>query len=287
MTLDYRRLMSLEPMGFEHRYSARDTMLYALGVGVGLDDPTGPEALRYGYEASLEALPTMAVTLGFPGSWLKNPEFGVDWKRLVHGDQSIQLHRPLPPEGVVVGATRVEAIYDKGEGKGAVLYAVRDIRSPNGDLIATVRQGTFLRGDGGFGGSSEGAPTPHPMPDRSPEHVIDMPTCPDQALLYRLSGDYNPLHADPEVARQAGFERPILHGLCSYGIAGRAVIQSLCSGLASRLTRLDVRFSSPVYPGDTLTVELWLEEPGRGAFRARVAERAVTVLQNGYVEFTP
>ena len=152
-------------------------------------------------------------------------------------------------------------------------------------LIATVRQCSFLRGDGGFGGRSDGAPAPHPMPDRPTDDVIRMRTRPEQALIYRLSGDYNPLHIDPKVAEQGGFERPILHGLATYGVAGRAVLKALCGDQPERLRRFDVRFSSPVYPGESLDIAIWREGTGRAALRARAVERDVVVLQNGYVEY--
>ena len=156
----------------------------------------------------------------------------------------------------------------------------------SGDLLATIGSTAFLRGDGGFGGRSDGAPKPHPMPtDRPADLTLDFATRPEQALIYRLSGDYNPLHVDPEVAVAGGFPAPILHGLCTYGIAGRAAVKGLCGGDPARLKRLDVRFSSPVYPGETLRVEIWREGAGQASLRVRVVERDLVVLQNGLVEY--
>lgn len=284
MALNYDQLMGLPPLETRQAYQARDVMLYALGVGAGQE---AGRDLALTYEAGLQALPTMAVTLAHPGFWLSAPELGLDWKRLLHGEQTLEIHRPLATSGEVVGVTTVEAIFDKGAGRGALLYTRRQVRArESGDLIATVGTGYFLRGDGGFGGSAEGAPIPHPTPEtRPPDARLTLPTRPEQALIYRLSGDYNPLHAAPAAAREAGFETPILHGLCTYGFAGRAAITALCGDEPARLRRFDVRFSSPVFPGETLEVDIWREGAGRAALRARAVERDVVVLRNGYVEF--
>jgi acyl dehydratase len=287
MALDCERLLNLEPIKTVQAYDAADTILYALGVGAGSDVECDPAYLRYVYEDGLEALPTMSVVLAFPGPWASNPALGLDYKRLLHAEQSIILHRKVPTAGHVVGTTTVEAIYDKGAAKGALVYASRTIADlASGELIATVRFSYFLRSDGGFGGSSEGAPKPHPTPiERAPDGVIDLATRPEQALLYRLSGDYNPLHAAPAAAHQAGFPRPILHGLCTYGVAGRAALKLVCGDDPGRLRRFDARFSRPVYPGETLRTEVWREGPGRAALSVRAIERDIVVLQNGLVEF--
>jgi len=287
MALDYDMLMGLEPMVTRQVLTTRDTILYALGVGVAHGAATDPEALRFVYEDGLEALPTMAVVLGYPGFWLKEPRYKLDWKRVLAGDQSVRLYKPLPCAGDLTGTTTIDAIYDKGPEKGAVLYSTRRITdTQSGELIATVTSSAFLRGDGGFGGSSDGAPKPHALPDhRAPDEVVEFAIAPEQALIYRLSGDYNPLHADPVVARAAGFPNPILHGLCTYGFAGRAVLEALTRGEPARLKRFDVRYSSPVFPGETLRVEMWREESGRASLRARVVERDLVVLKNGLVEY--
>ncbi|ACJ00214.1 MaoC/PaaZ C-terminal domain-containing protein [Rhodospirillum centenum] len=287
MPLDYDLLMSLPPEEVRQSYTARDTILYALGVAAGVPDPLDPGDLKYTYEADLHALPTMAVVLAYPGVWLMEPRFGITWHKVLHGEQTLRLHRPLPVEGTVVAATVIDAIYDKGADKGAVLYTRRDIRdAATGELLATVGQSAFLRGDGGFGGKADGAPKPHPVPDdRPPDLTLDLPTRPEQALIYRLSGDWNPLHVDPGVAALARFSRPILHGLCTYGVAGRAVLRLLCGNDPARLRRLDGRFSAPVFPGETIRTEIWHEGPGRAALRARVVERDLVVLTNGVVEW--
>lgn len=285
MALDYDYLMGLPPIESRQTLTVRDTILYALGVGSALGAPTDPDELQYVYEDGLKALPTMAVVLarGFQSG---DPKYGLTWRKILHGEQSLELHRPLPVEAGLRGVTTIDEIYDKGPEKGAVLYISRRIYDEANDaLVATVRQCSFLRGDGGFGGRSDGAPQPHPTPDRAADVVLSLPTRPEQALLYRLSGDYNPLHADPAVAAAAGFEAPILHGLGTYGFAGRAILKALCRNEPERFRRFDVRFSSPVFPGETLEVAIWREGQGRAALQARVADRGVVVLRNGYIEF--
>jgi acyl dehydratase len=270
------------PAPIRERYDAQRTILYALGTGAGSD----PADLPYIYEKQLRALPMMAVVLASDGFWFDDPRFGIDWTKLLHGEQMLEWHRPLPPTGEVIGQTKVEAIYDRGTEKGALVVQTHTLHdADSGELIATNRATLVLRGDGGFGGSSAGAPIPHPIPERPFDLTLALPTRPEQAAIYRLSGDPNPLHIDPQVARRAGFEHPVLHGLCSYAIAGRAVIKILCDGNPDRLKRLDVRFSSPVFPGETLVTEIWKEEPGRAAFRVRAAERDVVVINNGLAEY--
>lgn len=286
MPLDYDRLMALPPREVRQRHTRRDTILYALGVGAGDDLDADPGALRFVYEEGLEALPTMAAVLAYPGFWLKEPQYGLDWKRILHGEQSVEWSRALPVEGETVGVITIDAIVDKGAERGAALYSSRRIYSAGGDLLATVRQTSILRGDGGFGGGDP-APTlvrPKP-PARTADHVFDQGLGRSQALLYRLSGDLNPLHVDPQVARAAGFERPILHGLATYGAVGRAVLHGLCGGRTSALKRYDVRFSSPVYPGETLRTELWRVGPGAAVLQTTVLERGVRVLSDGWVEY--
>jgi len=278
--MDIEALNNWEFEDIEHSYTERDTMLYALGLGFG-EDPNDPKELAYVYEDGLVAAPSMAVILGYPGFWLKDPKTGIDWKKVLHGEQWLEVFKPLPVAGTVIGRTCIDQISDKGAGKGAVLYLSRDIiDAASGETLARVKMSTFCRGDGGFGGENLPGPVPAVLPDRAPDHVCDLATLPRQALIYRLSGDYNPLHADPEVARSVGFDRPILHGLATYGLAGRAVLKSICEYDASRLTGLDVRFSAPVYPGETVRFEIW--EDGKDVrFRASVPEREVLVLNNG------
>jgi acyl dehydratase len=289
MAFDYEQLTGLR-REIEQTYTVRDTILYALGVGGGIEADR-PARLRYVCEQveglPLQALPTMSCVLAAPGFWQREEQFGIDWRKVLHGEQSVIIHRPLPVEGDVRSVMSVEAIYDKGEGKGALLYSVRELFDKNtGELLATVRQGSFLRGNGGQGGLTQGAPKPHPIPsDRGADIAVAMPTRAEQGLIYRLSGDYNPLHADPAAAQASGFDGPILHGLASYGIVCRALASGLCGDDAARLKRVDVRFSSPVYPGDTITTEIWRDSAGLASFRARVAERDTVVINNGYAEY--
>lgn len=279
------RLLEMPPRETVARHDARDVMLYAVGVGVGIDDPTGDETLTFAVADQPAVLPTMATVLASPGFWQREPRHGIDWRRVLHAEQSLIIHRPLPVEGELVGRLTIEAIEDKGAAKGALLVSRRELHNrASGELLATERRVTFLRGDGGKGGGGGRLAAPHAVPDRAPDIVIALPTRPEQALLYRLSGDFNPIHADPAVARAAGLEQPILHGLCTYGVAGRALVKALCGGRPERLRRMDCRFTAPVYPGETIATSVWLEGEGRAAFVARTAERDVTVLANGYAE---
>lgn len=261
-------------------YDRRDTMLYALGLGLG-SDPLDPAQLRFVYEDGLQALPAMGVTLGYPGFWLSDPRAGVDWKQLLHGEQGIELLRPLPVAGTVTGRTRVTAVVDKGAGKGALVYTEREVTDEaDGQVLCRLTSTTFLRGDGGFGGSGEPGRAPHRVPDRAPDMEVALATLPQAALIYRLSGDYNPLHADPAIARAGGFDRPILHGLCTFGIASYAVLTGAAGGDPARLASIDVRFTAPVYPGETVVTKIWRDGDGV-SFRSEVKERGLTVLNNG------
>jgi acyl dehydratase len=210
----------------------------------------------------------------------------VDWKSVLHGEQGLTIHRPLPASGTLVGRTQIEEIVDKGAGKGALIYSRRELREQQtGELVCSLWSTSFCRADGGFGGPSGPTRAPHPMPSRAPDLTVDVPTLPQAALIYRLSGDYNPLHADPAVAASAGFKAPILHGLCTYGIAARAILQTVCDYDPARLRSMAVRFSAPVYPGETIRTEIWREAAGRASFRSRVAERDVAVLSNGLAQY--
>jgi acyl dehydratase len=268
----------------EHSYTERDTMLYALGLGCGAD-PLDQGQLQFVYEDGLRALPSMAVVLGYPGFWISDPGTGVDWKKVLHGEQDITIFKPLPAAGTVIGRTRVTGVFDKGRDKGAVLVSERDvIDKASGDLLCRLTSTTMMRGDGGFGGPSGPLPAPHPLPDRAPDQTASIATLPQAALIYRLSGDYNPLHADPAVARSGGFDRPILHGLCTFGVVCRALLEIVCGNDPVKLRKMQVRFSAPVYPGETIVTELWKESGGVVSFRARVAQRNLVVINNGRAE---
>jgi acyl dehydratase len=283
MPIVYEKLLALEIPEVEHRYAAKDTILYALGLGFGYD-PMNEDELAFVYEKNLKALPTMALVLGYTPYWLRNPASGVNWTKVVHGEQGFVLHKPVATEGFVVGKTRVVEVVDKGEGKGALVYSEREITDKaSGEAIATLYQTTFCRGDGGFGGPPREAPEPHALPDRAPDVTCDLPTRPEMALVYRLSGDVNPLHAEPEFARAAGFPRPILHGLATFGVAGHALLKTLCAYDPARITGMKGRFSAPVYPGETIRTEMW-RDGAVVSFRARVVERDVIAINNGRAE---
>lgn len=275
----------MPPRVTRHLYTKRDTILYALGVGAG-QDASRSEDLRFVCEEGLLALPGMAVVLAFPGFWVNEPEYEIDGKRVLHAEQSLRLHAPLPVEGLVRGELTIDQVIDKGAAKGALLYSTRRVYDErSGALLASMRQTFILRGDGGRGGSAVDVPEPHEVPTGLADAQMAIRTRPEQALVYGLSGDRNLLHIDPSVAREAGFPRPILQGLCTFGVAARALLEPLCANTPTRMKRVDCRFTAPAYPGDTLMLSLWREGPGRASFQVQAAERAVLVLDNGYVEF--
>jgi acyl dehydratase len=280
MAIDANKLLNWKFPDIEHAYTEKDTMLYALGLGFG-SEAGDADDLKFVYEEGLVALPTMAVVLASPGNWLGSKESTIDYTKVLHGEQYLTLHRPIPPSGTLIGRGRIVDLLDKGKDKGAVLYAERKLfDKASGALIATMTSAAMARGDGGFGGKSGPQPAPHAIPQSAPAKHVDIKTHLNSALIYRLSGDRNPLHADPKAAIAGGFKTPILHGLCTYGVAGRAVLRACCGGDPARLKSLQVRFSSPVFPGETIRTEMW-PEGNRVSFRARVVERDVVVLNNG------
>jgi acyl dehydratase len=281
MAIDYDKLMALELPEREGTYGDRDCILYALSVGMGAD-PLDAAELRYVYEKDLRVLPSMAtVVVWYTGL---SGRIGLDLVKVVHGEQRVRLHRPLPAAATVVARPRVKAIFDKGKDKGAVVLIETEIRDKaSGAALCTNLSTIFARGDGGFGGRAGNGPPPHLLPDRAPDAVVDGATAANQALFYRLLGDRNPLHADPAFAKAGGFPRPILHGLCTYGYACRAVLKACCDYDAARIAAFDARFSAPVFPGETIRTELW-RDGNIVSFRARVAARDVVVLNNGRAE---
>lgn len=262
------------------RYDAARTILYALGVGAGVD-PLDVTQLPYVYERKLKILPSQSSVLLYPGPWLTEPAVGANYGKVLHGEQGVVFERPLKPTATVRGEYEVLGVDDKGTDKGAIVFfEKRILDDTDGALICRVRSTYFLRGDGGCGSWGRVLEPPPALPERAPDKAIDIPTIPRQALIYRLSGDYNPLHADPEVAAKAGFARPILHGLCSYGIACLALVRELCDNDPERLIELYTRFSKPVLPGETIRLELF-READVWRFRARVVERNEIVLDRG------
>jgi acyl dehydratase len=283
MPIVYEKLLALKVPPVEQSYGAKDCILYALGLGLG-QDPMNEDELAFVYEKDLKVLPTYAVVQGYSPYWLRNPESGVNWTKVVHGEQCLVLHKPVAPQGTVIGQTRIVDVVDKGEGKGALVYSERKITDrETGVLLATLTQTTFCRGDGGFGGPKRDTPPPHALPERAPDIICDLPTRPEMALVYRLSGDINPLHAEPAFARAAGFPRPILHGLASFGVAGHALLKSVCGYDPTRLAAISGRFSAPVFPGEAIRTEMW-RDGNVISFRARVVERDVVAVNNGRAE---
>jgi acyl dehydratase len=283
MPLDPEKLLALKIPDVEHSYGPKDCMLYALGVGLG-QDPLNADELAFVYEKNLKVLPTFAVMQGYAAYWLRLPEIGVTWAKVLHGEQSLVLHQPVAPQRTVIGRTRILDVVDKGEGKGALVYSEREISDKtNGRLLATLKQTTFCRGDGGFGGPQRETPPPHALPARAPDGICDLPTRPETALIYRLSGDVNALHVDPGFAKAAGFARPVLHGLATFGVAGHALLKAICDYDPARLIAMSGRFSAPVFPGETIRTEFW-RDGAMVSFRARVVERDVIAIDHGRAE---
>lgn len=282
MNLDAVRNFRFETVA--HTYSRKDSILYALGLGYG-SEPNDPAQLAFVYEDNLRIVPSMCCVLAHPGMWVRNPDLGIDWLKMLHGEQSFEIHNPIPPEGTVVGTYAIVAVEDKGAGKGAILHQIKQLNDKaSGQLLATVRSVLFMRGDGGCGGFGEVPEPARPLPESAPSSSCEIATLAQSALIYRLSGDYNPIHADPGAATKAGFEAPILHGLCTLGVATRALLSTFANGAPERLKSLSVRFSRPVFPGETIKTEFF-GAGGEVRFRSRVVERDVIVLERGRAVF--
>ncbi|HVN52526.1 MAG TPA: MaoC/PaaZ C-terminal domain-containing protein, partial [Acidimicrobiales bacterium] len=261
-----------------------DALLYALGVGCGAVDPFAE--LEFTTENSTgidqKVLPTMGVVLGGGGNAAAGAIGPFNPAMLVHGEQAIELAGPIPVSGTVSSVGEVVGIYDKGKGAVVVLESVSTDTS-TGETLFTTRSSMFIRGEGGWGGDRGPSGTQNVPPDREPDHTVTYPTRIDQALIYRLSGDRNPLHSDPKFAALGGFDRPILHGLCTYGFTGRALLHSLCDGDPARFRSMEGRFSSPVLPGESLTVRMWLD--GDGAVFQTCGDDGRVVLDGGRCTF--
>lgn len=281
MSLDPEHLLSLKIPDSRQSYTEADVMRYALSLGLGAD-PLDEAQLRFVYERELRVLPALGVVLAHPGFWPRTMNTGLDWVRIVQADQTLLMHRPLPTAAVVTGQTRVVDVIDKGPGRGALVVCERLVSdAASGQPLCTSRYTMFCRGDGGFGGPPRVLAPPHAIPERAPDLCCDLPTLPQTALMYRLNGDLNPLHADPQVARQAGFERPVLHGLATFGVACHAVLRTLCQYEPERLRQMSGRFTAPVYPGETLRTRLWCE-PGGFSYTVEAVERGVIAIHNGH-----
>ena len=263
----------------ERSWTSKDCLLYALGVGAGADDPLSE--LEFTTENShgveQKVLPSYAVIAGSAGApWKEVGEF--DFARLVHGEQSFEVNGPIPPEGTVEVTGRIAEIWDKGSG-AVVVTECESVDKSSGEVRFRTRASAFIRGEGGFGGERGPSGAAFEVPDRNSDYAVKYRTRPDQALLYRLSGDRNALHSDPAFAARAGFDRPILHGLCTFGFSGRALLQSLCGGDPSAFRSMSARFTSPVFPGDELTVKIWRTGDGEALFRTETQRGDVVVDQ--------
>src|SRR4051812_17005264 len=267
----------------DRSWDHKDALLYALGVGAGQTDPTGFE-LEFTTENSQDVpqrvLPTFPVIVGMAGGG-GMPSFGeFNWAMLVHGEQKVEVFGPIPPEGTITSSTRIVGIYDKGSGALVVMESESKYKD-TGKPAFNTRFGAFIRGEGGFGESrGDELPARPKAPERAPDHETTYATRTDQALLYRLSGDRNPLHSDPSFAKLAGFETPILHGLATYGFTGRALLHTLCGSDPAKFKGMDARFSKPVYPGDTLAVKMWDDGEGRAIFQT-VQQDGTVVIDGG------
>lgn len=237
------------PTTFE--YTNREVMLYALGIGAGRDE------LDFTFEKSLKVYPTFAVIPAFAALVGLTQVLTFNPAMLLHGEQRIELKAPIPTSGKLTTVGTIRAIYDKGS--GALVVVDAETKDEGGKALFASTFGAFIRGEGGFGGERGPSGPRNVPPERAPAATVEMPTSPDQALLYRLSGDRNPLHADPDFAKMGGFDQPILHGLCTFGHAGRAVLKTFCGNDPARLKAFEVRFSGVVFPGDTIVTDMWKE----------------------------
>jgi acyl dehydratase len=285
MSLDHS-LVGVPSEPQERSWTSTDALLYAVGVGAGLGDPL--QELEFTTENSegvtQQVLPTYAVLIAQARVGRKLGDF--DPALLVHAEQGFELHRPLPVHGTVRTVATVTGIYDKGSG-GLVATENVAVDAATGDKLVTSRSSVFIRGEGGYGGD-RGPGDGWRRPEREPDHRVLQPTRPEQALLYRLSGDRNPLHADPKFAARGGFSRPILHGLCTYGVTGRALLHAVCGSDPARFRSMSGRFSRPVVPGDTLVVSIWLPEDGGDAGTAlfqTATEDGSVVIDHGRMQF--
>ncbi len=280
---DVEEALAIEPEEIPGSYTDRDSLLYNVAIGMG-KDPMDAKELQYVCETLGDrVVPTAATVLTRPDRRPANPSTlmsKMNFVMMLHGEQRLQVHQPLPPAAETLISNAITGVYDKGEGRGALLTNETKVKLSDGSPLYTVGSTLFFRGDGGFGGSSEGAPVAHTLPEREPDAVCELSQRDDQAMVYALCGDRNPLHRDPGIAAKAGFDKPILHGLCSYGIACHAVLKTMLDYDQTKMTGFDVRFSSPVFPGETHVVEMWRDD-NVVSFRTRIKERDVISINNG------
>lgn len=288
MPIDAEKALAAEPRTSRISWDHKDVQLYHLGIGAGArpgvaDPAVDPGELRYTLESRLQVLPTFATVAGAGtalAGGLLAPGVDVDLAAVLHGGQSVRVHRPIPVKGSAVTTSKVAAVYDKV--KAAVLVLRTEAADDEGPLWTSDSQ-IFVRGEGGFGGE-RGPSERMAYPAVAGNHVVERPVRPDQALLYRLSGDWNPLHADPDFAAKAGFDRPILHGLCTYGMTLKAVTDTVLGGDVTRIRSCRARFTGVVFPGETLRIEMWTS-PDQVRVEVRAVERDnAPVLGDTFVE---
>ena len=282
MNFDPDYLLNRDFPILRHSYNEKDCMLYALGVGMGID-PLDENCLRFVYEDGLKVLPSQSVVMAHPGFWAKEEDIGLDWVKVLHAGQEIILHKPLPVSATVEAKTRITEVTDKGEKIGALIVSDRTVVDVDtGDELCTLVTTIHARGNGGFGGDRRSVPKTDVIPKEEPDEICDLQTLPSQALIYRLSGDFNPLHASPIVARNAGFQAPILHGLSTLGVMTHALLRICCNYEPDRFKRIRLRFSSPVLPGETIRTEIW-RNGNEIAFRCKSLEQDKIVINNGWL----
>ena len=290
MPIDYQRLRQWPFAPAAVRYGANDCIRYALSLGMA-QDPLDAQDLWYAYEEGLRVVPTFLSTVGGSGPWFRDPRSGIQWLQMLHGEQRMRFYGAVPPGAELACRARISHVVDKGAGRGALVVVQQDrADSQSGAPLATAQQVLFCRADGGFAAAGQPGDAPlealPPVPSRPPDQTLDMPTLPSAALLYRLNGDRNPIHVLPQAAREAGFDRPILHGLCTYGMAARAVLKAGGMEDSARRSAIAARFSAPVFPGEALQARLW-HGPQRVQFELWARERAVRVLSHGVAEMQP
>jgi acyl dehydratase len=280
MPIDPEKALGAKLAEAEASWNADRVILYHLGIGAGVP-PTDPGELEYAYERNLKVLPSFGVIPVFSslGGLAQVPGLQFNFAMLLHGEQDIEIHKPIPPMAKITSQPRVAGIYDKG--KAALVVLEVESRESGGEKLFTNRFSLFLRGEGGFGGDS-GPKAGNQPPERQPDHVVESPTLPQQALLYRLSGDRNPLHADPDFAKLGGFDKPILHGLCSYGIVCKAAVDHALGGEPAKVARYQARFAGVVYPGETIVTSLW-KESDTIFVQAKTKERDTPVITNAAI----
>jgi len=281
MAIDPQQARGAQLPAVSATYTPDQVILYHLGIGAGVP-PTDPGELAYTYEKNLVVLPSFAVIpamSSLPGL-VKVPGLQFNWAMLLHGEQEVILQRPVPPQATLETSARVAEIYDKG--KGALVILEAESRDEAGELLFTNRFSFFIRGEGGFGGDS-GPKAGNQPPERAPDAVVESPTLPQQALLYRLCGDKNPLHVDPDFAKLAGFEQPIVHGLCSYGIACKAIVDRVLDGDVTRVARYQARFAGVAFPGETYHTAYW-REGASILLEVKSAQRGAPIISNAVID---